>query len=150
MRLCKISKNVISFLFIESFIWTLLVKRRGLELVTVSLFFFPNMFINIFCIQTYHSVNFHFLIQSGFRVTQRIQFANLCKRYHINYSIFQLTLWIVKVEEEAELVAQMCSVQKVFFEISQNSQENFCGRVSFLRNFIKKEALAQVYHVMNK
>ena len=44
----------------------------------------------------------------------------------------------MKVEEEAELVAQMCSVQKVFFEISQNSQENFCGRVSFLRNFIKK------------
>ena len=26
----------------------------------------------------------------------------------------------------------MCSVKKVFLEISQNSQENTCGRVSFL------------------
>ena len=26
----------------------------------------------------------------------------------------------------------MCSVEKVFLEISQNSQENTCSRVSFL------------------
>ena len=45
----------------------------------------------------------------------------------------------------------MCSVKKVFSEISQNSQENTCPRASFLiklqasRNFIKKEALAQVF-----
>ena len=48
-------------------------------------------------------------------------------------------------------VAQTCSVKKVFFEISQNSQENSCARVSFLIklqaacNFIKKETLAQVF-----
>ena len=30
-------------------------------------------------------------------------------------------------------------------EITQNSQENTCTRVSFLINFIKKEALAQVF-----
>ena len=42
--------------------------------------------------------------------------------------------------------------EKVFLEISQNSQENSCVRVSFLIklqaspwNFIKKEALAQVF-----
>ena len=35
-----------------------------------------------------------------------------------------------KVTEEA--VAQTCSVKKVFLEISQNSQENTCARVSFL------------------
>ena len=41
--------------------------------------------------------------------------------------------------------------KKVFLEISQNSQENTCARVSFLiklqtlGNFIKKEALAQVF-----
>ena len=29
-------------------------------------------------------------------------------------------------------VAQTCSVKKVFLEISQNSQENTCARVSFL------------------
>ena len=34
--------------------------------------------------------------------------------------------------------------KKVFLEISQNSQENTCTRVSFF-NFIKKEALAQVF-----
>ena len=33
-----------------------------------------------------------------------------------------------------EAVAQMCSVKKVFLEISQNSQENTCARASF---FIK-------------
>ena len=31
-----------------------------------------------------------------------------------------------------EAVAQRCSVKKVFFEISQNSQENTCADVSFL------------------
>ena len=36
--------------------------------------------------------------------------------------------------------------KKVFLEISQNSQENNCAQVSFCRcNFIKKEALAQVF-----
>ena len=31
-----------------------------------------------------------------------------------------------------EAVVQTCSVKKVFLEISQNSQENICARVSFL------------------
>ena len=31
-----------------------------------------------------------------------------------------------------EAVVQMCSIKKVFLEISQNSQENACARVSFL------------------
>ena len=40
--------------------------------------------------------------------------------------------------------------KKVFFKISQNSQENTCARVFFNKdceacNFIKKEALAQVF-----
>ena len=34
--------------------------------------------------------------------------------------------------ESTEAVAQRCSVKKVFLEISQNSQENTCARVSFL------------------
>ena len=45
-----------------------------------------------------------------------------------------------------EAVAQRCSVKKVFSEISQNSQENTCARVSILiKLFIKKETLAQVF-----
>ena len=53
---------------------------------------------------------------------------------------------------KAEAVARRSSVKKVFLEISQNSQENTCDRVSFLIklqalacNFIKKEALPQVF-----
>ena len=33
----------------------------------------------------------------------------------------------------AEVVAPMCSVKRVFLKISQNSQENTCTRVSFLK-----------------
>ena len=50
----------------------------------------------------------------------------------------------------SEVVSPMCSVKKTFLEISQNSQENTCARVSFsiklqAFNFIKKETLAQVF-----
>ena len=34
--------------------------------------------------------------------------------------------------ETIEAVVQRCSVKKMFLEISQNSQENICSRVSFL------------------
>ena len=47
----------------------------------------------------------------------------------------------------SEAAVQRCSVKRVFLEISQNSQENTCARVSFLiklKKFIKKETLAQV------
>ena len=49
---------------------------------------------------------------------------------------------------QPEAVAEMCSANKVFSEISQNSRENTCVRVSFLIKlqvkvctFIKKETL---------
>ena len=51
-----------------------------------------------------------------------------------------------------EAVAQRCSVKRVFLEISQNSHENTCARVSFLIKletqackFIKKETLVQAF-----
>ena len=37
--------------------------------------------------------------------------------------------------EKTEAVARRCSVKKMFLEISQNSQENTCARVSFLIQF---------------
>ena len=50
------------------------------------------------------------------------------------------------------IFAKRCSVKKVFLKISQNSQKNNSARVSFLIklggklwNFIKKEALAQMF-----
>ena len=56
------------------------------------------------------------------------------------------------INDSSEAVARKCSVKKVFLEVSQNSQENTCARVSFLINlqtsacnFIKKETLAQVF-----
>ena len=51
----------------------------------------------------------------------------------------------------SDAVARSCSVKKVLLKILQNSQENTYARVSFLiklqtsANFIKKEALAQVF-----
>ena len=48
-------------------------------------------------------------------------------------------------------VAWTCSVKKVFLQISENSQEKTCARVSFLIKLeapeilLKKEALAQVF-----
>ena len=41
-------------------------------------------------------------------------------------------LRVYLVIKKLEAVAQRCSVKKVFLEISQNSQENTCARVSFL------------------
>ena len=37
--------------------------------------------------------------------------------------------------QHSEAVVQMYSVKKVFLEISQNSQENTCTRISFLIKF---------------
>ena len=52
-----------------------------------------------------------------------------------------------------EAIPKGCSVKKVFLEISPNSQENTCTRVSFFNiveevsacNFIKEETLTQVF-----
>ena len=89
---------------------------------------------------------------------------------------FCLILWVTTIwgkffeilsefsdTEIKEAAVQRCSVKKVFLEISQNSQENTCAKISFLIklqalglrpttllkkracNFIKKETLAQVF-----
>ena len=50
---------------------------------------------------------------------------------------------IFKLQQEiSEAVDRRCSVKKVFLEISQNSQENTCARVSFL---IKLQTGLQLY-----
>ena len=41
----------------------------------------------------------------------------------------------------SEAVVQKCSVKKVFLEISQNSQENTCVRVTFLIKVVLKNIL---------
>ena len=44
----------------------------------------------------------------------------------------QRTEKVKEDNESVEAVAKRCSLKKVFLEISQNSQENTCVRVSFL------------------
>ena len=64
----------------------------------------------------------------------------------------EIILEVILPQPKLEAVAQRCSVKKVFLEISQNSQENTCGRVSFFiklqtsaGTFIKKETVAQLF-----
>ena len=82
--------------------------------------------------------------------------AQMCLLFlHISCFTNQLYISAIKLDTmcvHAEAVTRRCSVKKVFLEISQNSQKNACVRVSFLIklqasacNFIKKEALAQVF-----
>ena len=82
-------------------------------------------------------------------------FSYFFKPYVIVAELALSSLSCVKYEyllRNTEAVVQRCSVKRVFLEISQNSQENTCARVSFLIklqaevfNFIKKETLAQVF-----
>ena len=54
----------------------------------------------------------------------------------------QVSLWVqFKMTEE---VVRRCYVEKIFLEISQNSQEKICGRVSFL---IKLQARGLQLHL---
>ena len=61
-----------------------------------------------------------------------IAYTSFCASYTVIMDLVQR-----KVEEEnlcsgmVEAVARTCSVEKVFLETLQNSQENTCARVSF-------------------
>ena len=46
----------------------------------------------------------------------------------------------------SEAVIQSCSVKKVFLEISQNSQENTCARVSFFNKVAGLRLKKQLWH----
>ena len=59
----------------------------------------------------------------------------------------QVNISCVSTCSSSEVVVRMCSVKKMFLEISQNSEENMGVRVSFLLNFIKIETLAQLFSV---
>ena len=55
----------------------------------------------------------------------------------------------LSVNQYPEVVAQRCSVKILFLNISPNSQENICSRVSFLMKLLKKviikDTLAPVF-----
>ena len=47
--------------------------------------------------------------------------------------LLRVTVYNYYVTFASVAVARICSVKKTFLEISQNSQENACARVSFLK-----------------
>ena len=62
--------------------------------------------------------------------------------FSVNFGRIQRTPPVaVSKKQKAETVVWRCSVKKVYLEISLNSQENTCARVSFLQsytcNFVK-------------
>ena len=66
------------------------------------------------------------------------------KREKYVYSHLAVTFWLLLSKAATRGVLQ----KKMFLDISQNSQENTCTKVSFLGtafNFIKRETLAQVF-----
>ena len=46
---------------------------------------------------------------------------------------------------EAVAHAQKCSINRIFVKILQTLHEDTCAKVSFLKNFIKKESLAKIF-----
>ena len=62
--------------------------------------------------------------------TSRIsQISHFWIKYEVDI-LFKRAIW-EKLDKKTEAVARRCSVKKVFWEISQNSQESTCARVSF-------------------
>ena len=53
------------------------------------------------------------------------------------FLFLSIQTWNVRIEIYTEAVVR-CSVKKVFLQITQNSQENTCTRVSFLIKLQKK------------
>ena len=45
--------------------------------------------------------------------------------------LLRVTVYYYYVTYPSEAVVKSCSIKKAFLEISQNSQENACARVSF-------------------
>ena len=71
-------------------------------------------------------------------------------KYSTEHALISLIETIKKYHEE--VVIQRCYVKKVFFEISQNSQENTCARVSFLIKLQLKfffDRLAETFTTVN-
>ena len=86
----------------------------------------------------YHTRKQH--VQRFILVICRIIFVSFFKKTS-QYIFHYFSLYSCR---EAATKGVLC--KKVFSEISQNSQENTCARVSFLINFfIRKETLAQVF-----
>ena len=81
--------------------------------------------------RNYNQYIFFFIEKICFKSEERTaKKGEVLAPFPANYFFKKLGLKIIFLYT-AETVAGRCSVKKVFLEISQNSQENTCGRVSF-------------------
>ena len=109
------------------------------------------IYINYFLLKDYHSRKLIFLI--------KIALSTFFEYGEFELSPSNYCPWVTNLRcslllklgsakpESIYRSSQWCSIKKVFFKISQNSQESTCARVSFLiklQAFIKKETLEQV------
>ena len=122
-------------------------KRRKLLLRISSK---TSFFLQQHKLSTLVDMALHFPQRQQFRSPFH-SFSSLCLRsWWTDFSVCILIVtscWFKVVWSHPEVF-----YKKVFLEISQNSQENTCARVSFLKicrpevcNFIKNEALAQMF-----
>ena len=112
-RLLKILKKC-SFIFFDPVLlyghsW----ENKGLKLVISLTLCFQNLFRNILYSEISTLTNFDVLIQSVFRVIQKIIFANLCMKYN-EATIFQ-----------NEKSWRAFFLRAFFYEILKNSGHNF-------------------------
>ena len=68
-----------------------------------------------------------------------VTFHIFCKVFKKKHYWLTVSSFVSRLMHNSETVVRRCSVNKVFLEISQNSQENTCARDSFL------ESLEQVF-----
>ena len=83
----------------------------------------------------------------------------LCGSYKICFQNLIINMVYLRIERKIKYLWKAVTrrfSEKLFLEILQNSQENTCGKVSFLIklqastcNFIKKKTLAQVFYIFN-
>ena len=77
-------------------------------------------------------------------------FQPICKKNHLRWSFCKTSFrnfpsqmfdWVLNMPLSTTTTQRQSSIKNMFLEISQNSQENTCARVSFF----KKEALTRVF-----
>ena len=89
----------------------------------LSISFFRTMMMNCFCKFAARWETLRFISNRDlFRYSHHRKYPTSCKQ-----ALNLRRSWV-----QTEAVVQRCSVKKVFLEISINSQENTCARVSFL------------------
>ena len=66
--------------------------------------------------------------------TSRLSGVTKLKNLHTKRVTKKFLETMATIIAQKQAIARRCSVKKVFLEISQNSQENTCARVSFLIN----------------